>query len=47
MTKITVCSKCLQESCWQGEFYCEEYKTAGTVEIEVKEGRDDKITSII
>lgn len=31
---ITVCSACLQESCWKGEFYCDEYKTAGTVEIE-------------
>ena len=28
---ITVCSSCLQASCWQGEFYCDEYKTAGTV----------------
>ena len=29
---VTVCSACLQASCWQGEFYCDEYKTAGTVE---------------
>jgi hypothetical protein len=29
---ITVCSACLQSSCWQGKFYCDEYQTAGTVE---------------
>ena len=28
---ITVCDKCLQASCWQGEFMCGESKTAGTV----------------
>ena len=27
---ITVCDRCLQASCWQGEFYCDDYKTAGT-----------------
>jgi len=26
---ITVCDKCEQASCWLGEFYCEQYKTAG------------------
>jgi hypothetical protein len=31
-TTITVCSECLQASCWQGEFYCDSAKTAGTVE---------------
>lgn len=30
---VTVCSSCLRESCWQGIFYCEQYRTAGTVEI--------------
>lgn len=29
---VTVCAACLQASCWQGAFYCEEAKTAGTVE---------------
>jgi hypothetical protein len=29
---ITVCSACLQASCWQGIFFCEDYKRAGTVE---------------
>ena len=37
MNKITVCSKCLCASCWQGIFYCDEYKTAGTVEKTVEE----------
>jgi len=27
---VTVCSECLQASCWQGTLYCENYKTAGT-----------------
>ena len=25
---ITVCAACQQATCWQGEFYCEAYKTA-------------------
>lgn len=29
---ITVCDNCLQASCWQGAFYCDEYKTAGTTQ---------------
>lgn len=29
---ITVCSACLCASCWQGAFYCDEAKTAGTVQ---------------
>lgn len=29
---ITVCDHCLQASCWQGEFYCDDYKWAGTVQ---------------
>ena len=29
---ITVCGKCLQASCWQGEFMCWESKHAGTVQ---------------
>ena len=34
---VTVCSACLQASCWQGAFYCDEYKTAGTVEKTIAE----------
>lgn len=30
--KITVCDHCLQASCWQGIFYCDEFKTAGTTQ---------------
>jgi len=29
---VTVCSACLQATCWLGLFYCDEYRTAGTVE---------------
>lgn len=37
---VTVCDACLQATCWQGEFYCESYKTAGTVEKTVAELRE-------
>ena len=33
--KVTVCSKCLQASCWQGKFFCDDYQTAGTVDMSV------------
>jgi len=28
---VTVCDKCFHASCWQGIFYCDDYKSAGTV----------------
>jgi len=34
---VTVCDSCLCACCWQGEFYCEEFKTAGTVEKTIRE----------
>lgn len=34
---ITVCDHCFHASCWQGIFYCDDYKTAGTVEKTRKE----------
>lgn len=34
---ITVCSKCYQASCWQGKFFCEEYRAAGTVQLTRKQ----------
>lgn len=34
---ITVCDSCYHASCWQGIFYCDEYKTAGTTERTRKE----------
>jgi epoxyqueuosine reductase QueG len=34
---VTVCDQCLQASCWQGEFYCHEDKTAGTKQMTRKE----------
>jgi hypothetical protein len=36
---ITVCDACLQASCWQGIFYCNDYKTAGIRKITVRELR--------
>lgn len=35
--KVTVCSACLCACCIQGSFYCDDYKTAGTVEKTVRE----------
>lgn len=29
---VTVCDKCLQASCWHGEFMCDEAQNAGTVD---------------
>ena len=29
---VTVCAACRRASCWQGKFYCEEYRTAETAE---------------
>ena len=32
-TLITVCASCLNACCWQGLFYCDEAKTADTVQL--------------
>ena len=37
MEKITVCDKCLQASCWQGLFMCDDSRLAGTVQKTVSE----------
>lgn len=34
---VTVCDKCLQASCWQGIFMCDEAQFAGTVEKTIDE----------
>jgi hypothetical protein len=31
---IEVCDKCFRASCWQGVFYCYDYKNADTVFVE-------------
>lgn len=36
---ITVCDKCLQASCWQGIFMCDEAQTAGIIQKTRKELR--------
>lgn len=36
---VTVCSACLQASCWKGIFFCDDYMHAGTVERTVEELR--------
>lgn len=35
--KITVCSKCLKASCWQGKFLCDESDVASTKEMTIKQ----------
>ena len=37
MKRVTVCAACLKASCWQGLFYCDEYRTADIVEKTVAE----------
>lgn len=37
---ITVCAECNCATCWQGEFYCDKAKAAGTKEITVREARE-------
>ena len=37
MDTVTVCSECLQASCWQGVFMCDRSQTAGTIEKTIKE----------
>lgn len=36
---VTVCAECKQASCWQGQFYCDSYKTASTIELPISELR--------
>lgn len=33
--RVVVCGACFRASCWQGHFYCKEYKTAGTANVSV------------
>lgn len=35
--KVTVCDACERASCWQGEFYCDYAKMAGTKKLTVRE----------
>jgi len=30
---VTVCDSCRRASCWHGVEYCEQYETAGTVDV--------------
>ena len=34
---VEVCAVCLTASCWHGEFLCEEWRTAGTLELSARE----------
>jgi hypothetical protein len=34
---VTVCSKCLTATCWNGIFYCNDFQMAGTVEKTIEE----------
>lgn len=39
---VTVCAACRTEACWRGEMTCEDYRTAGTVEVEVPGGTEEE-----
>lgn len=39
---VEVCNSCFRASCWQGEFYCDNYKTAGTTKVSVDTLRREK-----
>lgn len=34
---VTVCAACKMACCWQGIFYCEEYKEADIEELPIRE----------
>lgn len=36
---VTVCDQCWQACCFQGEFYCDEYRAAGTHQVRVSDLR--------
>ncbi len=36
---ITVCANCLCATCWQGEFYCDNFRGAGTKQISISTAR--------
>lgn len=38
-TFVTVCDRCFRACCWQGEFMCDEARTAGTIKKTIKELR--------
>lgn len=42
---LLVCSACGSPSCWEGEFYCEEYKRAGTLTCSC-EWTDNQLTAV-
>ena len=35
MRLVTVCASCCRASCWQGLFFCDDYMSAGTVELPI------------
>lgn len=36
---VTVCDACHMASCWRGLFYCDDYRSAGTVDMPISELR--------
>ena len=35
--ELDVCDKCLRAVCWWGIFYCDDYQSAGTTKMTVRE----------
>ncbi len=42
---VTVCANCKRASCWYGSFMCDDSKTAGTIQMTLKELRKLKLES--
>lgn len=37
--KIIICAECHRACCWQGEFMCDDARTADVVEVDIEELR--------
>jgi hypothetical protein len=44
--KIIVCDRCFRSDCFEGNFYCDKFKTAGTIEYILKSVADKKLQPI-
>jgi hypothetical protein len=38
--EVTVCAACFRACCWQGVFYCDDYKSASTTTRTVRQLRE-------
>ena len=43
--EVTVCSACGTTACWQGVFYCQEYRTANVRQVPIRQLRRTMLES--